>query len=301
MVAGWLAGVVLVSTIAANPHVTKATELYDSMRYPEAEARLRIARDAPGTTLEERREIVDLLARSIIAQGRTEEAEGIYAELLAFDPATPNPPNASPKITETFLRAKRKVYPPNTARLERLAASPTTLRVRLIDPWQLVVSVTLVEGLTGKAMTESVLKVVNGEYNAIIGGDGRAHQAYVEARNARSEAVARLGSPTVPLLFEAGEGAALVSTPVVVSPEVLRARRRWPAWVIAVVSVVALGVGAGFAVSAASDSTSAGKSDVARDIRMLDGSARDKAIAANGLIGGALVGGAGAAVLFLVL
>src|SRR5437016_3069698 len=99
-----------------NPYLAEARDFYAQLLYAKAEARLKLAREVPNSTPEERREVYDLLARSQVALGRTADAEASYSELLAVDPDAP-PPEASPKIRDLFRRAKERTYPPRFVRL----------------------------------------------------------------------------------------------------------------------------------------------------------------------------------------
>src|SRR5258705_13647266 len=110
--------------LAVNPHLDEGRRLYEQLKYPEAEARLKVAELSPTNTPEERAQIADLLARSLIAQGRAADAERTWAELLAKQPHAPDPAGASPKIRDVFQRAKKSVYPEGFVRLGRGPAAP---------------------------------------------------------------------------------------------------------------------------------------------------------------------------------
>src|SRR5687768_3398026 len=97
----------LTLTLTVNPHLDAGRRLYEQLKYPEAEARLRVAAQSPTNSADERAQIADLLARALVAQGRTAEAERTWADLLAKQPDAPDPAGASPKIREVFTRAKR--------------------------------------------------------------------------------------------------------------------------------------------------------------------------------------------------
>ena len=55
--------------LAVNPHLDEGRKLYEQLKYPEAEARLKVALQSPTNTPEEVVQISDLLARALIAQG----------------------------------------------------------------------------------------------------------------------------------------------------------------------------------------------------------------------------------------
>src|SRR5678816_2479598 len=105
--------------LAVNPHLEEGRRLYEQLKYPDAQARLEIAAQSPTNTPEEQAQIADLLARSLIAQGRSADAERVWAELLAKQPHASDPAGASPKIRDVFTRAKKSVYPPGFVKLER--------------------------------------------------------------------------------------------------------------------------------------------------------------------------------------
>src|SRR5436309_1922884 len=88
--------------VGANPYLEEGRKLYGAMQYEQAAARLKLAAEVPTSSLDERRAAFDLLARTLAALGRTDEADGAYAALLAKDPEAPGPDEASPKIRSLF-------------------------------------------------------------------------------------------------------------------------------------------------------------------------------------------------------
>src|SRR5215470_18882487 len=131
--------------LTANPYLEEAKGFYESLRFREAESRLRLARQNPGNTPEETREILDLLARTVAAFGRFEEAEEIYAELLAKDPHAPAPAPAAPAILNAFVKAKTRLYSPNYVKLSLGKVTDGALEVLLVDPWQQVDLLSLID------------------------------------------------------------------------------------------------------------------------------------------------------------
>jgi len=129
--------------VAVNPHLDEGRKLYEQLKYPEAEQRLKVALQSPANTPEETAQISDLLARSQIAQGRAADAERTWAVLLEKQPHAPDPAGASPKIRDVFARAKRSVYPEGFVKLERRPSAPGRFEADLLDPWNLVASVML--------------------------------------------------------------------------------------------------------------------------------------------------------------
>ncbi len=129
--------------VAVNPHLDEGRRLYEQLKYPEAEQRLKVALQSPANTPEETAQISDLLARSQIAQGRAADAERTWAALLEKQPHAADPAGASPKIRDVFARAKRSVYPEGFVKFERRPSAPGRFEVDLIDPWNAVNQVTL--------------------------------------------------------------------------------------------------------------------------------------------------------------
>ncbi len=281
--------------LAANPYLDEGQKLFEGLRYPEAEARLKTARQVPTSTPEERRRVYDLLARSVAAQGRMGETEGLYAELLAKDPDAPPPQGVSPKIREAYTRAKERVYPPPYAQLTLLPAAPGRLELSLVDPWQEVTRVVLATSEGTSPFVETALPPRGRQYESALPHAPAGLRYYVEARSAQGKVLASLGTQAAPLrAAQAGPAAAVTLTPEQPAPA---GPARWPAWVVGGATVAALATGVAMAVSASSDDARAHTSTEARDARALSASAQGKAVAANILVGAAIVGGAGTALL----
>jgi hypothetical protein len=287
--------------LAANPYLDEARKLADSLHYPEAEAKLRTASRVPTNSPEERREIVDLLARAVVAQGRAAEAESLYAEWLAGDPDATPPVGVAPKIRDAFVKAKQRVFPPDFARLEQLPAPNGRLAFKLVDPWRRVSQVVLSEREGTAPFVPHALTPRGRLYGVDLPvlTPGARHELYLEALSDEGRALATVGSASQPLTFSAPAAppAPLAATAVAPPPEPA-GPPRWPKWVAGTLAVAAAGTAAGFGVSAARDSNAAGSpSAPAAQVRALDASARQKAIVANACGAGALVAGAGAVVL----
>src|SRR5262249_50308718 len=107
---------------SANPYLEEGRGFYQSLRFREAESRLRLARENPGNSPEETAEILDLLARSVSAFWRFEGAEEIYEELLAKDAHAPPP---SPARSRSFARRTG-----NCERLSRCKETALFSRIR---------------------------------------------------------------------------------------------------------------------------------------------------------------------------
>jgi hypothetical protein len=171
----------------ANPYLEEAKGFYESLRFREAESRLRLARQNPGNTPEETREILDLLARTVAAFGRFDEAQEIYTELLAKDPHAPTPTQAAPAILKAFLGAKKRLYSPDYVKLSQGRVTAGTLEVLLVDPWQRAEVLFL---LAGEAPQKKQLAVE--DHRAIVERASLHRQSRVEARSAAGDVLATL-------------------------------------------------------------------------------------------------------------
>jgi hypothetical protein len=171
----------------ANPYLEEGRSFYQSLRFREAESRLRLARENPGNTADETREILDLLARSVSAFGKFNEAEEIYAELLAKDPHAPAPSHAAPAIMNAFRGAKERLYAPDYVKLSLGRMSDGTLEVLLIDPWQRAEGLNLVDA---EAPGKKQLAVE--DHRATVDRATLGRQVRVEAQSASGQVLATL-------------------------------------------------------------------------------------------------------------
>jgi hypothetical protein len=258
--------------LAANPHLDEARKLYEQLKYPDAVARLRVARSAPNNTPDENQQIADLLARALIAQGRTADAEKAWAELLVEQSDAPDPVDASPKIREVFLRAKRSVYPEDFVKLERGPSPPELLDATLTDPWRRVKAVALRCGdaraplSVARRMSAKLPENVECTLEASDGGGA------VIASIAATHTKAALGTAAAP------------EDQVEAAPA---GPAHWPAFLLGVLAaggLVAAGVLAGLSWL---DYQRVTPTTSAPDTHALDTSARTKAVAAWGALGGA--------------
>jgi hypothetical protein len=127
--------------LAVNPYLTQGREQYLQLEYERAEATLRLAEQVPGNSRDERRAIDDLLARTLVAEGRLDDAQAVYRRLLVDDPQAPAPADAAPKIQRLFESAKRRVYAPHFVALTQRPAATDQVAVAIVDPWREVRSV----------------------------------------------------------------------------------------------------------------------------------------------------------------
>lgn len=294
------AGVTTVALLlGANPYLEEGRAHFEAVRYQAAEARLRLACQVPTSTREERREAFDLLARALLAQGRQEEAELAYAQLLTADPAAPAPSEAAPKVKAAFQRAKAQVYPPGFVGLTALPSPEGQLRVSVVDPWLLVEALVLVEAGRDGALKESELAVREGKAAALLPtaqpeGEARWH---VEARDRAAKVVGRLEPAAAPRVLPPPPALASQAPPPS-APAVARPPRpRWVPVVAAVAVVAVAATGAALAVSAEDDYARAGAAPDALSTRRLDARYRQKGTAAGVLLGGAALGAVGVGIL----
>ena len=172
---------------SANPYLEEGRSFYESLRFREAESRLRLARQNPGNSAEEMAEILDLLARSVSAFGRFDEAEEIYEELLAKDPHAPAPSQAAPAIVNAFLAAKKRLYSPEYVKLSLGKVTDGTLTVLLVDPWQQVDLLSLVDAESAEKTALAVK-----DYRSTVDRRKVGRQSRIEAQTASGQIVAAL-------------------------------------------------------------------------------------------------------------
>jgi hypothetical protein len=260
--------------LAVNPHLDEGRRLYEQLKYPEAEARLKVAAQSPNNTPEEQAQIADLLARALIAQGRAADAERTWAELLAKQPHAPDPAGASPKIRDVFARAKKSVYPEGFVKLERRPAAPGRYEADLLDPWNKVASVSL----EGKPQPDS-------RHFAGVLSPGTST---LEALDIDGKVLASL-QWTLTVVEQ---------KPVIVAvPEEPRGPTRWPAFLTGALALGGLGAGTALALLSMGDYQSVTPDTDALTTRRLDDSARSKMGGAYGAFGAAIALGILTAVL----
>jgi hypothetical protein len=281
---------VLLLALAANPHLDEGRKLYEQLKYPEAEARLKIAAEAPNNTSAEQAQIADLLARAMIAQGRSAEAERVYSELLAKQSDAPDPAAASPKIREVFNRAKRSVYPEGFVRVQRAPSAAGRLEVELIDPWRKVKSLSLAVSKAGAAWVAQPMTTTARHAGADLAPPpGATWRCTVEALDDTGTVVASLATRDAPLVFEALPAKVTTAAPEVPRVEAPKGPTRWPAFVVGALALAAIGTGTGFAISSSHDYGQVMPMTPALMTRSLDDSARSKALVAWLTFGGALL------------
>ncbi len=289
-------GVLLAAMLAAagGSELQTAREAYDRLAFDEAAAALQRARKAPAT-LTERREIHDLLARCLVAEGKDAEATAIYGDLLREDPNAPPPVAASPTIRQRYDDAKRALFPERWVRLEPEELADGSLYVTVLDPHSLVVSVSR-RGEAGVAMNaERMISGPRGSRAVFPPGPPRS---VIEAQDAAGTTVAsRAFESAVPV-------AVVVTAPpvaLVAPPEVKSEGRSSVGLVVAGVGGAALIAATVLGVLAAQDSAAADGAAFASQTAKLDERARSRALGANAAGAAGLLGVAVGAVLVFEL
>ena len=289
----------LSALLAANPYLDEGRALYDTVRYAQAEPKLKLATEAPESTVDERRQAFDLYARCLMAMGRTPEAQTAYAKLLAEDPEAPPPGDAAPKIRELFQAARRQVYPPDYVRLSGLPSAPGRVEADLLDPWGNVAEVLLQVEDAGRWTSHAVTREGR-RCSARLPPAQEGARWALEARAADGRVLASLGRSAAP--SEAVAVASPVTAPPIAPgpPGAVAAKKGvgWAVWTLAAVAVAAAVTSAALGISSAVDSHSASSASFGSQTRDLDESARRKAIGAWAVGGGALAAGAGALVVW---
>jgi tetratricopeptide (TPR) repeat protein len=108
----------------ANPYLEDGRALFAELRYAEAISKLEYARRVPTDSLQERVEILDLLGRSLVAEGQRARAEKIFEELLTLQPGFTYGPEVAPKIVEVFQAAQQRTLAERPVAIEP-ASVPT--------------------------------------------------------------------------------------------------------------------------------------------------------------------------------
>ncbi|MBX7096378.1 MAG: hypothetical protein K1X89_01585 [Myxococcaceae bacterium] len=229
----------------ANPYLEEARALMKRLAFAEAIAQLKVAKQVPGQSAAAQAEVLWLLGRCDVAEGKREDAQAAFLELLELAPAYEADRSQSPKILEVFDEVKRKRYPKGYVKLELLPGPPDRLVVRLVDPWLSVAALVSRQRIHGEGDYREVPVALEGT-QAVISlsvGSGQTLEHLVEARGDDHAVLATLGQEETPLLL-VGPAVVAAASPY---PEVEEASRleRAPAWLLVGAGVVALAVGAG--------------------------------------------------------
>ena len=297
----WLVLVAATPTAAlANPYLDEGRQLYGSLRFRDAIVRLEIARKVQASPLAEHLEVLELLGRALLAEGRLKEAEGAFAEMVTLDPSVALPNDSPPRLLETFRAAKRTVYPEGFIGLRALLAPPGSVRLELKDPWARAARLLLRHRARANAPWSSEALPIGSPIVARALSDGLVEQQW-EAELVDAEGTALVtarGKTSVSAnelpMASPGPGAPASTA---VQP------RKLAAWIAGGVSILLAGTAIYFAQSAvqlsrAATDSSTPPGDWADTARAARGRANDQLSAALGLGIGAGAGLASAGVLF---
>lgn len=287
----WLASLVVIIA-SASPQLEEGRVLVQQLQFAQARVRLEAAKASTTLSIDERREVIGLLAHCFAAEGRVPDAENVYAELLATDAKAPAPVSGPPRLRDAFRRAKERLYPPTFASLTREVAAPGRVGVQLLDPWSRCGGgVFLLRRTTEGFVAEPVTLDERGHGQADL---ANAAAWYVEARGPTGERCAAIGSAAEPFL----NAPPIVET---AAPSVVVARPRsrvvpWLVFGVAAAAAVTTGIFAGLGA----DSLARSKQAVfASDLRQGELAARDQFSLAWGFGAGAGLATLATVVLFV--
>lgn len=124
---------------AANPYLDGARVLARELKFAEAIAQLRVARQVPDLDPAQRIEVLELLAKCHVAEGNRPDAEAAFTELLALEPERElDRETTSPKILAVFDQVKRRLFPEERVSLVEENAPFGRVRARIVDPFRRV-------------------------------------------------------------------------------------------------------------------------------------------------------------------
>ena len=232
--------VVMLSFAArANPYFDEGRRSFDALQFRKAITQLEVARRVPPADEAERGRVLDLLARAYLAEGRTADAQGAWAEWLSHDPNATIDADSAPKVRDAFEAARRQVFQPDYFVLRELPSPAGTVRVEVLDPFRRAAQLEVfVRPANADAFTSLTMLLVPG-VNVVPLGDAARVQWYAQARDATGATLASLHSAQAP-----GVSVSLALTaeaPVVQTEAPRLAPTRIGAIVTAVVSVLAIG------------------------------------------------------------
>jgi hypothetical protein len=247
----------LVLSQVQNPYLDEGRRLFNELKYAEAIVQLEVARQVPGLSDAQAVEVMELLARSQVAEGRRADAEKTYGDLLLLDPSFSLDRALSPKILEAFDAAKARVFPKDYFKLEVLASAPGTARLRVIDPWKHAATFELDQRLEGEPAWRLDAVTASGGVVTIKleAPPLRTLEWFVIARDVNGDKVGGLGDMHEPQRM-AAPAVAATETPVTGVAATPRVQRGF-GWALAVGTVAAVVVGAVFQALSLSSSHTA--------------------------------------------
>lgn len=166
----------------ASPDLDEGRVAFSGLKYARAVDALGKVVTDPNSTVADRLEAFELLARAQLALGHGDKAQAAWLELLTLNPAASDPQGA-PSVRTSFLQAKRARFPPGFVQLKAESSSREVLEVTVVNPWSLALTIELWEsvngadfqkrtlGLTGQRLV-SALKAGSRNYVRVLGHDG---------------------------------------------------------------------------------------------------------------------------------
>jgi hypothetical protein len=239
---------VVVLTLLAqpvNPWLEEARLLSRELRFGEAIERLTVARTVPGLGDDQRREVLELLARCQLAEGRRADADASLTELLRAEPAFEfDRAQTSPKILDAFDAAKRALYPPDFVRLEVISAPAGRVALRLIDPWKLVREVRRLSRVDGAAWRDEACERDGARVGFPVAiATGSTLEWYAQAHGPADAVLFTLGAPDAPFAVH-------TARPEMIAQTLAPVRWQRPAgWSLVAAAVLAAAVGAALQVT----------------------------------------------------
>ncbi len=286
----------LALVLSVHPGLVDGRRLSAELKYGPAEAALRTARASTELSPAERVETLDLLARALLAQLKTEEAESVYVELLSNFPNITGPEEAAPKVASAFTRARNRLYPRNHVKLLQRAAPDGFLEFDLVDPWKNVSALVFSEAEGTGAFSSRRLPRQD-RTRVELGPSTSPRRWYLEAHDNADTTVASLGTADAPYVVSVLAGDASARAP---SQTVTDAPAWWPVWTAAGVAVASAAVGTGLAVLSTNDAAASNVQPFASDRYARYQAAHGEAVGANVLIGSAIAAAVATGILVLL-
>jgi hypothetical protein len=225
---------------APNPYLDQGRTLARSLLFAEAIEQLKVARQVPNMERAQRLEVLELLGKCEVAEGRREDAEDAYTELLGLEPAYELDEKASPKMQQLFLAVKHRLYPEPWLKVLPQPAGPGEALVKVVDPYHRSAVLMFRTRRDGGAWEDRPMGLDGAAARLPLEVEpGHTLDWYAEARDSTGSALGSWGTAAEPQ-HVVGTGTV---GPVLVESGTPRLKRA-PAWIAVAVAVVAAGAGA---------------------------------------------------------
>lgn len=233
---------------AANPYLDEAKVLARELKFTEAVALLRVARQVPNLDRAQRIEVLELLAKCHVAEGDRPEAEAAFSDLLSLEPEHEIDRETSPKIIAVFDEVKRRLFPDQRVTLIEETAPPGRVRARVVDPFKRV-SVILLMVRTGDRPWEATEVTLEGRMLDVPTPLAPTERVswYLQVKDVGGAVLASIGTADVPRLTEHASPA-----PGVTAAEATVPPTRVAGVVTGVAALIAVGVATGLQLSSQS-------------------------------------------------